>query len=104
MALMQITVIPLGTGSPSVGDYVADIEQFLNKRGVAHSLGDMGTVMYGPVDELLRLAAEVHNLPFARGAKRVVTQITIDDRRDIERKIGEKQQSVINRLKWENNK
>jgi len=104
MALMQITVVPLGTGNPSVGEYVADIERFLNKKEVAHSLGDMGTVIHGSVDELLILAAEVHNLPFEKGAKRVVTQITIDDRRDIERKIGEKQQSVINRLKGESNK
>ncbi|MDH3328696.1 MAG: MTH1187 family thiamine-binding protein [Desulfobulbaceae bacterium] len=104
MALMQITVIPLGTGNPSVGEYVADIERFLNKKGVAHSLGDMGTVIHGSADKLFSLAAEVHNLPFGRGAKRVVTQITLDDRRDIERKIGEKQQSVINRLKGESHK
>lgn len=104
MALMQITIIPLGTGNPSVGDYIADIERFLNKKGIEHSLGDMGTVIHASADELLRLAAELHNLPFARGAERVVTQITLDDRRDIERKIGEKKQAVVNRLKGESNK
>jgi len=102
MPLMQITVIPLGTGSPSVGDYVADIQQYLRERGAEHSLHDMGTIIHGSTEELLRLAGEIHSLPFARGVKRVVTQITIDDRRDVERKIGEKQQAVINRLQREN--
>lgn len=98
MALMQITVIPIGTQNPSVGEYVADIQRFLTEKGVSHSLGDMGTVIHGPVEELLRLAVKIHNIPFVRAAKRVITQITIDDRRDVERKIGDKKQSVVNRL------
>ncbi len=98
MALMQITIIPLGTGSPSVGDYVADIKQFLIQRGTEHSLHDMGTIIHGTTEDLLQLAGDIHNLPFARGVKRVVTQITLDDRRDMERKIGEKEQSVTSRM------
>lgn len=98
MALMQITVIPLGTGTTSVGDFVTDIQRFLQEKGAEHVLGDMGTVIHGPVEDLLSLAAEIHNRPFALGVQRVVTQITIDDRRDIERKIGEKRESVIKRL------
>ena len=98
MALMHITVIPIGTGSASVGDYIADIEQFLTGKGVDHSLGDMGTVIYGSADELLQLASEIHNFPFNAGVQRVVTQLTIDDRRDIDRKIGEKREAVINRI------
>lgn len=96
---MQITIIPLGTGSPSVGDYIADIEYYLTQQGIDHALGDMGTVINGPVNDLLALAQELHNLPFSRGAQRVVTQIIIDDRRDRERKIGEKQEAVLNRIR-----
>lgn len=99
MALMQITVIPLGTGNTSVGDFVADIERLLRAKGVEHTLGDMGTVIEGPVEELLPLAAEIHNRPFAGGIRRVVTQITIDDRRDVERGIGAKRESVLKRLR-----
>lgn len=99
MALMQITVIPIGTGSPSVGDYVADIEIFLKEKGVEHSLQDMGTVVAGTTEELLQLGAELHRLPFSKGAQRVVTSITLDERLDKERKIGEKQASVLQRLK-----
>ncbi|MDW7771430.1 MAG: MTH1187 family thiamine-binding protein [Desulfobulbaceae bacterium] len=99
MALMQIAVIPLGTPTPGVGDYIVDIERFLLARGTKHVLHDMGTIIHGRPEELLVLAAEIHNLPFVRGAERVVTQITLDDRRDIEREIGEKKDSVINKLR-----
>lgn len=98
MALMQITVIPLGTGSTSVGDYIVDIERFLTEKGVEHSLHDMGTVIAGSTAELLQLAEEMHRLPFARGAERVVTNIMLDDRHDIKRGLGDKQQSVRQRL------
>lgn len=98
MALMQITVIPLGTARPSVGEYIADIEIFLRDKGVEHSLHDMGTVIAGTTDELLTLAGEIHRLPFTRGVQRVVTNITLDERLDVERKIYEKQESVIRRL------
>ncbi len=98
MALMQITIIPLGTATTGVGDYVADVERFLRDREVAHTLNDMGTVIQGAPAELLRLANEIHNLPFHRGAQRVVTHITIDDRRDKDRGLGEKQEAVLQRL------
>ena len=47
------------------------------------------------------LAEELHSLPFKAGAQRVVTSITLDDRRDIERGLGDKQLSVNKRLKEE---
>ena len=99
MTLMQITVMPLGTGSISVGDYIADIERFLNEKGVEHSLHDMGTIIAGSTGELLQLAEQVHHLPFTKGAKRVVTNITLDERLDLERGLGEKKMSVRRRLK-----
>lgn len=98
MAFMQITVMPLGTGSTSVGDYVADIERFLREKGLEHSLHDMGTVVCGSPGELFQLAGELHELPFNHGAMRVVTQISVDDRRDKDRKLDEKRRAVLDRL------
>lgn len=95
---MQITVVPIGTQKPSVGEYIADIEQFLQARGVEHSLHDMGTIISGTTGELLELVAEIHRLPFTKGAERVITNIILDERLDMDRKLGEKQQSVIQRL------
>lgn len=101
MALMQITIIPVGTASPSVGSYIAEIETLLRSKKVKHALEDMGTVIHGTTETLLKLALEIHNLPFQSGAKRVVTHITIDDRRDMERGMGDKKKSVLARIEQE---
>lgn len=98
MAFMQINVVPVGTGSTSVGDYIADIESFLAEKGVSHSLHDMGTIICGSTNELLTLAKEIHSLPLSRGAKRVVTNITLDERLDVERGIGDKKMAVQRRV------
>ncbi len=98
MALMQINVIPLGTGSPSVGEFVASIVKQLRREGVSFRLTDMGTVVEGAAAELLALAARVHEDPFAKGCRRVVTQIVLDDRRDKEVSLGDKVASLEGRL------
>ena len=95
---MQITVIPLGTATPSLGDYVVDIQKFLQEQGATFSLTDMGTVVEGRVEELLGLAAQMHELPFQRGVDRVLTQIVLDERRDKKIGLGDKVASVRNRL------
>ncbi len=98
MALMQLTVIPIGTGSASVGDFVVDFQKALSLENFNFELTDMGTVVEGESSALLELAARIHDLPFAKGVKRVVTQITIDERRDKSISIGDKIHSVQERL------
>jgi len=98
MALMQITVLPLGSGSTSVGGLVAEMAAFLDGEGVKYELTDMGTVVEGSSSDLLALAARVHEVPFGHGVDRVVTQIVIDDRRDRQVAIGDKVSSVKRRM------
>ncbi|MHB1014336.1 MAG: MTH1187 family thiamine-binding protein [Desulfurivibrionaceae bacterium] len=98
MAIMQLTIIPLGTRTPSVGQYVAEIEQALQREGVRHELTDMGTIIEGAPQELLALAARLHALSFAHGVQRVVTQIMLDERRDKDVKLGDKTAAVQARL------
>jgi len=99
MALMQITIIPMGTSTPSVGDYVAGVQKLLEDRQAEYQLCDMGTLIYGTPAELLSLAAEIHEYPFGQGVERVVTNIVLDDRRDKNVGIGEKRTAVLQRLK-----
>lgn len=98
MAIMQLTVIPLGTNTPSVGDHVAAIQQLLRDEAVPCQLTDMGTVIEGEAAFLLALAARLHDLPFADGVQRVVTQIVLDERRDKDVHLGDKAASVRSRL------
>jgi uncharacterized protein (TIGR00106 family) len=98
MALMEISVVPIGTGSTSVGDYVVEMQRLLSKSGLRHQLTDMGTTVEGDLDQLLTVTKSLHESPYSLGAQRVYTVIKIDDRRDREVHLGEKTGSVLERL------
>jgi len=98
MAIMEISVVPLGLEGASVGDFVAQIISYLQSEGIPHELTDMGTLIHGHSARLLKVAQVLHELPFDRGVNRVVTHITIDDRRDKDVHLGDKKQSVKARL------
>lgn len=98
MALMYLTIIPMGTNSPSIGEYVADIQKFLEKTGFSYDLTDMGTIIEGKTEDLLKLAAQLSERPFSKGVNRVLTQISIDDRRDKKVSIGAKKAAVLDYL------
>lgn len=99
MAIMEISVVPLGLGKPSVGDYIAEVVKYLESENIPHELTDMGTLVHGTPAALLRVATALHELPFKKGVQRVMTHIAIDDRRDKEVFLGDKQKSVRARLK-----
>ena len=83
MAIMEISVVPLGTSSPSLSRYVAGAVRILrDEKDIKYELTPMGTIVEGEPARLLELAARMHRSPFEAGAVRVVTTIKIDERRD----------------------
>jgi uncharacterized protein (TIGR00106 family) len=82
MAILEISVVPIGTGNPSVSSYVADCVRILKKERVKYELTSMGTNMEGTLRDLIQVAMKMHQTPFKKGALRVLTTIKIDDRRD----------------------
>ena len=82
MALMEISVVPLGTGTPSVSGLVAAAVREAENSGLDTELTPMGTVITGDVDELLAVAGKMHRAVLSGDVKRVVTTIKIDDRTD----------------------
>lgn len=82
MAIAEINIIPLGTPGPSVAEYVRDAVGLLERRGIQFEVTAMGTIIEGDVATILELAREMHETPFHRHVRRVVTTIRIDDRRD----------------------
>ncbi len=83
MAVVEVSIIPIGTSSTSLSDYVARCLQVLQQaEGVKYELTSMGTVIEGELDHVLSLVRKMHEAPFAAGAGRVSTTIRIDDRRD----------------------
>src|SRR4030042_1684768 len=83
MAMIDISVVPVGTGSPSVSQFVAGAVKILqNEPGIKYELTAMNTIIEGDLEKLLNLAQRMHRSAFDAGAKRVVTTIRIDERRD----------------------
>jgi uncharacterized protein (TIGR00106 family) len=99
MAIVEVTIVPLGTGNPSLSKYVAECHKILEKeKNLNYMLTPMGTIIEGDLDEILSVIREMHEVPFGEGAKRVSTQIKIDDRRDKEITMDSKVKSVQNKL------
>ena len=83
MAMIEVSVVPLGTKSPSVSHFVADALRILKSaHGIKYELTPMGTVIEGDLDIILDLAKEMHRVTFGPEVQRVVTSIKIDDRSD----------------------
>ncbi len=98
MAVVFVTIAPLGTGTPSVSRYVAGVERILRATTLKHQLTAMGTIIEGDLDRILAVVRKMHESPFGQGAVRVSTLIKIDDRRDKEHTIARKMQSVREKL------
>jgi uncharacterized protein (TIGR00106 family) len=99
MAMIDISVVPVGTGTPSVSEYVAGAVRLLkNEPGIKYELTAMNTIIEGDLDKLLALAHKMHDSAFTAGAKRVVTTIRIDERRDKPLTIAGKIKAVKKKL------
>ncbi len=98
MAVVFVSITPIGTGTPSVSRWVAGVEEVLRASGLKHELTAMGTIIEGGVDEVLAVVRRMHEHPFTAGAVRVSTFIKIDDRRDKEHTIAGKVRSVREKL------
>jgi uncharacterized protein (TIGR00106 family) len=98
--IVQVTTVPLGTGSTSLSAYVADVEKVLAKYkdSIKSQLTPMSTILEGDLDEILKVVREMHEAPFLKGAKRVSTRIGIDDRRDKKASMEAKVKAVKEKL------
>jgi len=94
----EISVVPLGTGSASVSEYVAACIDILEgEKGVSYRLTPMGTILEGSLEDVLNVTRRMHEVPFLKGAVRTVTTLKIDDRRDKKLSMDGKLKSVKKR-------
>lgn len=97
--IAEVTIVPLGTATPSLSAYVADVEKVLKKyTKIKTMLTPMATILEGDLDEILTAVREMHESPFLKGAQRVSTRISIDDRRDKKLSMDGKVKAVKEKL------
>ncbi len=99
MAIVEISVIPIGTKTPSLSRYVAGAVSVLkNEKDIKYELTAMGTIIEGDLERLLPLVGRMHSSAFEAGVMRVVTAVKIDERRDKASGIQSKVVSVRGKL------
>ncbi|GAA0348763.1 MTH1187 family thiamine-binding protein [Bacillus horti] len=100
MAIVDITIVPIGTEGPSVKDYVVHIHKALKQYEdrVKVQLTPMSTILEGELSDLFEVIQAIHEVPFKEGIQRVATNIRIDDRRDKAVNMQDKVRSVQEKL------
>ncbi len=84
LAIVDVTVIPIGTETASVSMYVAEMQEVLKTFDgkISYQLTPMSTLIEGELPILFEVIQAIHEVPFKNGVSRVATNIRIDDRRD----------------------
>lgn len=99
MVIAEVSVIPIGTGSPSVSEYITKaIEVLRQQKQVKHQVTATGTIIAGKLSDVLESVRKMHDPLFSDSVNRVVTILRLDDRRDKELSIGYEVESVMKRL------
>jgi uncharacterized protein (TIGR00106 family) len=98
MAIAEVSVVPIGTGSTSLTRYIVACLKVAEEAGLAYEVHGMGTVIEGDVRDLFNVLLKIHEAPFQAGAVRVVTTIKVDDRRDKEASTKSKVEAVSKKM------
>ena len=100
MVIAEVSIIPLGTKTPSVSKHLARALRALRQeKNIKYKLTSMGTIMEGDLGDILRVVKNMHEGTFDGEVMRVVTTIRIDDRRDKTLSMNGKTESLLKELK-----
>jgi uncharacterized protein (TIGR00106 family) len=90
VVVAEVSIFPLGTGSPSVSRYVAAAVRELEASGLRCTLGPMGTTVEAETtEEVYAALARAQAAVFDLGVERAYTVLKMDERRDVESRSAE---------------
>jgi uncharacterized protein (TIGR00106 family) len=82
MIIAQLSIAPLGEGT-SVSKYVKVVIKSIEESGIKNKTNAMATVIETEdIDTLFEVVKNAHNAMINAGAKRIITELKIDDRKD----------------------
>ncbi len=95
----ELEIVALGTGSTGMSAHISEAVKAIDMLGVKYQLTPMGTVIeVSSLDEAFSAVKAAHEALVRKGIKRVVTHLTIDDRRDSPKGMSEKVEAVRSKL------
>ncbi len=95
--IMDLCIVPIGVGV-SVSKYVATCQQILHAAGLKTHLHAYGTNIEGEWDTVLSAVKRCHEKIHEMGAPRITTTIKLGTRTDRRQKMGDKIESVMEKL------
>ena len=99
MATAEITVIPIGREGAGISGILAEVARHLGAQDrVRFKMHAMGTDLEGEVNDILKLAGELQEIPLMLGVPRVYTVLKIDNRVDRSQTMEEKVAAVEEKL------
>jgi len=94
--IARFDIVPVAVG-PSLSPYVAEVLDLVDNSGLSYRLTSMGTIVEGEWDEVIQLIRKCHEAAMSHSG-RVLTNISIDDRKGLGGRIDGKVKSVEEKL------
>jgi len=99
MAIVAVSIAPIGTGETSVSRYVAAAEKVLREYpNLRYRLDPMFTTIEGDLRDIFDCIIRMHDAVAAMGAGRISSVIKVDDRRDKTATMEDKIKAVEEKL------
>ena len=96
MIQAEISIYPIGTSNTSASFYIAKgIESIQNLEGIRYQINSMGTVLESEnIDKIYEASKVIMEVVHNLGVQRVEVILKIDSRRDKDKKMEEKIESI----------
>ena len=96
--VVELSVVPVGTGGTGLSDYIAAALREVKRAGVRYHLCPACTVFEADLDTALKIAKAAHRAVIDSGVKRVITTLRIDERLDTQRTMEERVRRVEEKI------
>ncbi|CCD22886.1 Ecm15p NDAI_0A07320 [Naumovozyma dairenensis CBS 421] len=96
--LADICMVPIGTSSASVSDFVALIETKIRESELKSTLHSAGTTIEGPWDEVMNLIGSIHEYAHENGYIRIQSDVRIGTRVDKHQTAQDKIDTVLKKM------
>ncbi|ODA79637.1 hypothetical protein RJ55_05231 [Drechmeria coniospora] len=87
-------LIPVGTGTTSVAEEVAEVQRLLKASGLRYTMHSAGTTVEGSWDEVMAVVGKAHTVVHRRGVVRVQSSMRVGSRTDKSQTAEEKVKRV----------
>lgn len=95
MIIAEVSIAPFGVGT-SLSKYVHEAVKVIQSSGLNYQVGGMSTTIESPdLDTLFSVIKSAEEAEIKAGAKRILINIKIDDRRDTDARIEKKIKAAL---------